>query len=63
MSTVATSSRLLTAKEVGAILGVSAKHVGLLVREGKLASVRLGGSGWHRFRREDVEAFIRGESP
>jgi excisionase family DNA binding protein len=63
MATTATEPRLLTAKEVGALLGVSSKHVAWLVREGKLESVRLGGSGWHRFRREDVEAFIRGDSP
>ena len=63
MTVASSPPQLLTAKQVGAVLGVSAKHVGLLVREGKLRSVRLGGSGWHRFRRSDVEAFIRGESP
>jgi hypothetical protein len=31
-----------------------------LVAKGELRSVRLGGSGWHRFRAEDVEALIRG---
>ena len=63
MATAATEPRLLTAREVGAMLGVTPKHVAWLVREGKLDSVRLGDAGWHRFRRADVEAFIRGESP
>jgi excisionase family DNA binding protein len=54
----AASERLLRAKEVAAILGVDPKRVRELVADGELASVRLGDNGWHRFRRDDVEALI-----
>lgn len=56
-----TAPRLLAAKEVAAVLGVSPARVRELVAGGYLKSVRLGGSGYHRFRAEDVEALMRGE--
>jgi excisionase family DNA binding protein len=57
VSTMATE-RLLRAKEVARMLGVDPKRVRELVAAGELRSVRLGGSGWHRFRAEDVEALM-----
>lgn len=60
MTTLATP-RLLRAKEVAHMLGVGPWRVRELVAAGELRSVRLGGSGWHRFRVEDVEALMRGE--
>ena len=62
MPTIATS-RLLRAKEVARILGVTPSSVRELVARGELASVRLGSQGWHRFRIEDVEALIDGPKP
>ena len=61
MLLIATEPRLLRASEVAALLGVSPERVRELVSAGDLPSVRLGGSGWHRFRAEDVERLIRGE--
>ena len=56
--------RLLSAREVALMLAVDPKRVRQLVAAGDLKSVRLGGSGYHRFRVEDVEALIAGkESP
>jgi excisionase family DNA binding protein len=52
---------LLSAKEVGRILGVTPSRVRELVANGDLPSVRLGAQGWHRFRLEDVERLIAGE--
>ena len=54
------STRLLRAREVAHRLGVDPKRVRELVASGDLQSVRLGGHGWHRFRREDVEQLIGG---
>lgn len=54
---------LLSAKEVARILGCDPAMVRILVAEGCLKLVRLGPRGWHRFRREDVEALIAGEKP
>ena len=56
-----TPARLLQASEVARMLGVNPKTVRELVKSGELPSVRLGGQGWHRFRREDVEQLIAGE--
>jgi excisionase family DNA binding protein len=53
-------SRLLRAKEVAHILGVTPESVRELVASGKLPSVRFGERGWHRFRPEDVERLIAG---
>jgi excisionase family DNA binding protein len=60
MSIIA-APRLLSAKEVARILGVSPKRVRKLVADGDLMSVRLGGEGQHRFRPQDVERLINGE--
>jgi putative molybdopterin biosynthesis protein len=49
--------RLLTAEDVGAILGRHPRTIHVLARSGELASVRIGRRGV-RFRRADVEAFI-----
>jgi predicted site-specific integrase-resolvase len=62
MSTIS-PPRLLHAKDVARMLGVGPKRVRELVASGQLRSVRLTEQGWHRFRVEDVEALIRGESP
>jgi excisionase family DNA binding protein len=52
--------RLVLASEVASMLGVGLPYVRQLVREGKLEAVRIGGTGWHRFRVEDVERLIAG---
>jgi excisionase family DNA binding protein len=62
METKAVSQRLLRASEVAQMLGVEPARVRELVTNGDLPSVRLGAQGWHRFRREDVERLIAGES-
>jgi excisionase family DNA binding protein len=54
-------ARLLRAKEVARMLGVTPWRVRELVANGDLPSVRLGAHGWHRFRLEDVERLIAGE--
>jgi excisionase family DNA binding protein len=61
--TTLTAPRLLRASEVARMLGVTTATLRQLVASGELRSVRLGGSGWHRFRVEDVEALMRGDSP
>ena len=53
--------RLLRAKEVARILGVTPWRVRALVASGDLPSIRLGHQGWHRFRLEDVERLIAGQ--
>jgi excisionase family DNA binding protein len=53
---------LLRAADVARILGVTPVRVRELVAEGRLRSVRLGEHGWHRFRVEDVERLIAGET-
>jgi excisionase family DNA binding protein len=62
METTTAAARLLRAREVAQILGVDPSRVRELVASGDLPSVRLGAQGWHRFRREDVERLIAGES-
>jgi excisionase family DNA binding protein len=57
-----TEARLLRAAEVARLLGVTPERVRELVSSGDLPSVRLGGQGWHRFRREDVERLIAGDA-
>jgi excisionase family DNA binding protein len=57
----AAPSRLLRAKEVAHMLGITPESVRELVASGKLPSVRFGERGWHRFRPEDVERLISGE--
>jgi excisionase family DNA binding protein len=61
-TTNAPAPRLLTASEVALLFGLSRDYIRELVAEGRLQSVRLGEHGWHRFRVEDVERFIAGES-
>lgn len=58
---VATAPRLYRASEVARLLGISTERVRELVASGELPSIRLGGTGWHRFRAEDVERLIAGE--
>jgi excisionase family DNA binding protein len=60
---VATKPRLLRASEVAVLLGTSRERVLELIASGELRSIRLGGTGWHRFRAEDVERLIAGEDP
>jgi excisionase family DNA binding protein len=48
--------------KVAVMLGVSQGRIRHLVRVGALPSVRLCGTGYHRFRREDVEALISGQA-
>ena len=55
------AQQLLRISEVAQILGASRNSVRQLLASGELRSVRIGEAGWHRVRREDVEAFIRGE--
>ena len=62
MSTVTGQPRLLGIAEVAAILGVSKGRIRHLARTGVLPAVRLGGTGYHRFRPEDVETILRGEA-
>jgi excisionase family DNA binding protein len=52
---------LLSAKGVGAILGISAKTVHKRVREGKLACVQVT-SRDRRFTHEQVQEYIRSQS-
>jgi excisionase family DNA binding protein len=54
------SERLLTAREVGELLGVSAETVLRWTRAGKLRAIRLPGTsrGRLRYRPEDVEAWL-----
>jgi predicted DNA-binding transcriptional regulator AlpA len=54
--------RLLRASEVASMLGVSPWRVHQLAAEGVLQPVRLGKRGWARFRVEDVEALIHGDT-
>lgn len=48
---------LLTVTEVAKELRLSEEHVRVLVRQGKLTTVRLGERGI-RFRRQDLHEFI-----
>jgi len=50
-------SRLLTAREVGELLGVSTETVLRWVRAGKLPSIRMPG-GALRFRKCDIEEWL-----
>lgn len=63
LATTTAAPRLLTSRQVGDLLGVSITSVQRLVGKGVLQPVRLGPNGLFRFRREDVEAIIRGEGP
>ena len=49
---------LYTSKQVAALFQVSMPTVYRWCQSGKLASVRLGGDGPHRFRVEDLQAFL-----
>jgi excisionase family DNA binding protein len=51
-------ARLLTVKEVAAILGTSEVYIRQLAREGRLRSVRLSPEGFHRFAPRELERFI-----
>lgn len=58
---------LLTVAEVAEALRISDETVHRWVRQGRLPAIRLPGgplerSGLKRFRREDVEALLNGES-
>jgi excisionase family DNA binding protein len=62
MKTTTDPVRLLRASEVAQMVGVDPSRIRELVASGDLPSVRLGANGWHRFRREDVERLIAGET-
>lgn len=51
---------LLTAAEVAAEVRMDPETIRRWVREGKLTAITLPG-GHKRFRREDIEAVLRGE--
>jgi excisionase family DNA binding protein len=53
--------KLLTAKDVGKILGISAKAVNKLAREGRLGHVKITARE-RRFTKELVEEFVRAET-
>lgn len=53
--------RLLSAKDVAEILGISVKTVNKLVREGKLGCVQVTGKE-RRFTEEQVRAYIEAQS-
>jgi excisionase family DNA binding protein len=53
--------KLLSARHVGEILGISAKTVHKLVREGKLGSVQIT-TKERRFTEQQVEGFIESRS-
>ncbi len=57
-----TPRRLITAREVAEMLGVSRWRVHQLVADGLLRPVQLKRRGWLRFRAEDVERLIAGEA-
>jgi excisionase family DNA binding protein len=61
--TTVTEPRLIRASEVARMLGVHISTVRELAESGELRSVRLGGTGWRRFRIEDIERLIAGEEP
>jgi excisionase family DNA binding protein len=54
-------TRLLSAEEVGEILGISARTVNMLVKECRLGSIEIT-SRERRFTPELVEEFIRAET-
>lgn len=56
-STVA-AHRLLSTRQAAEVLSVSPHVVLRFVREGRLKSHRLGGTGHHRFLLPDLEAFV-----
>jgi excisionase family DNA binding protein len=60
--TATSAKRLLKASEVAEIYGLNKDYVRTLVADGKLQSVRIGEHGWHRFRVEDVERVLAGET-
>jgi excisionase family DNA binding protein len=62
VTTASTSEpRLLGINEVAAMLGISKQRVRHLVKVGAIPAVRFAGSGYHRFRPEDIEVIVRGE--
>jgi excisionase family DNA binding protein len=52
--------KLLTAREVAAVLRVTPERVQQLAREGRIPAIRIGERGGYRFRIEDVERTIAG---
>ena len=54
-------SKLLSAREVAEILGISAKTVHKLVRDGKLGRVQVT-SKERRFTREQIQTYIEAQS-
>jgi excisionase family DNA binding protein len=51
------TERLLTAREVAELLGVSAETILRWTRDGKLPAIRLPSGAW-RFREDDLEAWM-----
>ena len=50
---------LLTDKDTGALLGVSARTVRAMIADGRMPAIKVGGAT--RIRRSDVDAFIAGQ--
>ncbi len=57
------SEPLLTTRQVADLLQVSPKTVSRLIKQGRLPSYRIAGSGPRRIRRFDVERLLEPESP
>jgi excisionase family DNA binding protein len=53
---------LLTSEEVAAAVRQDVNTVQRWARDGLVPAIKLPGGRW-RFRREDIEAILRGESP
>lgn len=56
-------SPYLTAEQVAERFDVTAETAREWARTGKVPAIRLPGGGHYRFRREDIEAIERGETP
>jgi|TARA_R100001086_G_scaffold249465_1_gene189267 excisionase family DNA binding protein len=53
-----TTKMLMTAKETAATLGITVNQVYRYMKEGKLKSLKMGGS--RRFTEEHIKQFIKG---
>ena len=53
-----TTKMLMTAKETAATLGITVNQVYRYMKEGKLKSLKMGGS--RRFTEEHIKLFIKG---
>ncbi len=55
--------RLLTSDEVAGVLRITRRRVAQLAKAGALPAIRIGRRGDYRFRIDDVERLLRGETP